>query len=74
MQMKDHYVDERQAAAFLGCSAAALRRWRRIGRGPAFARLGRLVRYRQSTIEEFALENTRGLTRDAGGADRADAK
>ncbi len=69
MQLNDHYVDERQAAAFLGCSTAALRRWRRINRGPAFARFGRLVRYKLSALEEFALENTRRFTADGGRAD-----
>ncbi len=52
------YVDEKQAAAFLGCSAAALRRWRRLGQGPAVTRLSKLIRYKKSALEAYAAANT----------------
>lgn len=38
-------LDERAAAAVLGYTGAALRLWRREGRGPAYVRFGRSVRY-----------------------------
>lgn len=38
-------MNEKQAARMLGVSIAALRRWRREGRGPRFARLEKCVRY-----------------------------
>jgi hypothetical protein len=36
---------EKDAASFLGFTPSALRAWRREGRGPAFIRIGRSVRY-----------------------------
>jgi hypothetical protein len=45
--------DEREAAGLLGCSVALLRKWRLFGDGPAFCKLGRLVRYRQSDLDAF---------------------
>ena len=56
-------LNERQAAEFLNCSVAALRRWRLLGQGPAFCRLGRLIRYRQADLVAFLDTN-----RVAGGA------
>ncbi len=67
--MEDRYVDEREAARFLGCSTAALRRWRRLGRGPAVTRIFRLVRYKKSALEAFAVSNTEDFNQDESGAD-----
>ena len=41
---------EQQAAEFLGCTVSALRKWRLQRKGPAFCRVGRLVRYRESDL------------------------
>jgi hypothetical protein len=49
----DECLDTRQAARFLGASTALLRKWRRTGDGPAFARLQKLVRYRRRDLEAF---------------------
>ena len=47
-------LDERQAAKWLHCSVAALRRWRLLRtNGPAFCRIGRLVRYRPEDLAAF---------------------
>ena len=46
-------LTEKQAAATLNVSLACLRRWRRIGSGPRFTRLTRLVRYEPSAVREF---------------------
>lgn len=35
------------------CTPAALRRMRREGRGPAYVKLGRLVRYRLSAVQAW---------------------
>jgi predicted DNA-binding transcriptional regulator AlpA len=51
-------VREREAAQILGVSPAALRRWRRERRGPAFVRLERCVGYRVCDLEEFVTSNT----------------
>jgi hypothetical protein len=44
-------VDEQDAAAYLGYTPGALRKWRREGRGPAYIRSGRSVRYRIPDLE-----------------------
>ena len=36
---------ERDAARYVGLSIATLRMYRRLGRGPAYLRLGRAIRY-----------------------------
>jgi predicted site-specific integrase-resolvase len=51
-------VNEKQAARILAVSISALRRWRREGRGPQFARLERCVRYDVRAIESFLAENS----------------
>jgi predicted DNA-binding transcriptional regulator AlpA len=51
-------LDEKQTAALLNCTPAALRRWRREQRGPRYVKLSRLVRYAQSDIEEFVRQST----------------
>ncbi len=50
-------VREPKAAQLLGVSIAALRRWRREKRGPAFVRLQRCIGYRMADIEAFIGEN-----------------
>ena len=46
-------VREAEAARILAVSVAALRRWRREGRGPTFVRIERCVRYRVADLEHF---------------------
>lgn len=50
-------VQEAEAARILGCTVACLRGWRQRERGPAFIRIGRLVRYRPSELGEFMDRN-----------------
>ena len=56
-------LDEQRAAEMLTVTKAALRRWRRERRGPAFVRIGRLLRYEQTDLEIFVRQNRhdRGL-------------
>ena len=49
----DRLFDERAAANVLSCSVALLRKWRLFDEGPAYCKIGRLVRYRQSDIDAF---------------------
>jgi hypothetical protein len=51
-------INEKQAARVLSVSVAALRRWRREGRGPEFAHLETCVRYPLRSIEKFCTENS----------------
>ena len=65
-------LNERQTARLLACSVAALRRWRREGRGPEFTRLERCVRYNVKAIEGWLAENTSGSKKAANS--RLDAR
>lgn len=53
-------LNERQAARIMAVSVAALRRWRREGRGPRFARLERCVRYDLRELARFLEHNSSG--------------
>ena len=50
-------LDETQVSQALAVSVAALRRWRREGRGPQFTRLERCIRYDLRAVERFLAEN-----------------
>lgn len=39
-----------ELAEYLGVPAGTLANWRHLGRGPAFVRVGRLIRYRAEDI------------------------
>ena len=54
-------LDEKATAKLLGVTCAALRRWRREQRCLKFVRIGRLIRYRITDIEEFIAKNTEGV-------------
>ncbi len=49
--------DEREAAQFLNCSVACLRRRRLENQPPKFTRIGRLVRYREDWLASFVEAN-----------------
>jgi predicted site-specific integrase-resolvase len=51
-------LKEKQTAEMLEVSKAALRRWRREGRGPQFTRIGRCIRYNLHAIEKFLAEHS----------------
>jgi predicted DNA-binding transcriptional regulator AlpA len=53
----DEPLTEVDAAARLGLKVATLRAWRHQGRGPAFVRLGRAIRYLASDLDEFLNAN-----------------
>jgi hypothetical protein len=50
-------IDEKEASRYLCCSVAALRKWRLLGKGPAFCRVGRLVRYSEADLVAFMAAN-----------------
>jgi len=63
--------DQKTAAHLLGVSVRTLERHRVAGSGPRFARLGRLVRYRQQDLVDFVDGNLRTSTsEDSAAADR----
>ena len=50
-------LTESAAAVRLGLKVATLRAWRHQGRGPAFVRLGRAIRYLTRDLDEFVEAN-----------------
>ena len=46
-------LNEQEVARRLGVSPFTLRAWRRQGRGPAYMKLGRAVRYRVADVAAF---------------------
>jgi len=53
-------VDERHVAAQLQVKPGTLRKWRFLGRGPQFLRVGRSIRYRVEDIESWLASRPRG--------------
>jgi excisionase family DNA binding protein len=53
-------LTETDAAVRLGVKVATLRAWRHQGKGPAFVRLGRAIRYLTTDIDEFLQANRHG--------------
>ena len=49
----ERWLNDVEAAEHVGCSAALLRMWRQRGQGPRYAKVGRLVRYRLSDLQQF---------------------
>lgn len=47
------YVPDVIAAKILGCAAQSMRNWRHLGRGPAYSKKGRMVRYRVRDLLDF---------------------
>lgn len=43
-----------------GVAPATAEKWRWLGKGPCFVKIGRLVKYRQSDIDEWIEANMRG--------------
>jgi predicted DNA-binding transcriptional regulator AlpA len=57
---RKRYVREKEAAQYMGVSVSALRSWRikRSNNGPPYTRLGRMVLYRVSEIDEHMQTRT----------------
>jgi hypothetical protein len=45
-----------QASAYIGVSQAALRTWKRVGKGPTFFRAGKLLKYRKCDLDTWIEE------------------
>jgi len=46
-------LNERETSQLLGCSVAALRKWRLLEVGPAYVKVGRLVRYAEADLVAY---------------------
>ena len=51
-------------APILGVEVQTLQKWRILGRGPKFVKLGAAVRYREADIAEFIAQGVRRSTSD----------
>lgn len=56
MEPTERYVNDIEAAMILSASPQTLRNWRFMGRGPAYSKRGRMVRYRVADLVEFMKE------------------
>ena len=52
--METALLDTKEAAALYGLSQMTLRKWRCLGEGPRFVRIGRAVRYRKADLDAYA--------------------
>jgi hypothetical protein len=46
-------INTADAAQMIGIRPETLRQWRMIGQGPSFLKLGKLVKYRRSTVLQW---------------------
>ena len=56
------FYTETEVARTLNCSKATLRRMRREHRGPAWTRVGRLIRYLPDWLPEYVASGATGGT------------
>jgi predicted DNA-binding transcriptional regulator AlpA len=52
-QLLETLLDEKQLSRLLRVSIGTLRFWRAIGRGPRYRKVGQLVRYAPSDVNEW---------------------
>ena len=64
------FMNERRAAAFLELSTQTLQRWRTLGTGPRYCKLGGAIRYTREDLLGFADERKRRSTADRAEAPR----
>jgi hypothetical protein len=57
-------LTEAEAALVLGTSIATLRRWRWVGKGPRFMKIGACVRYDIHVLRAFKASSERRSTSD----------
>jgi excisionase family DNA binding protein len=52
------YLSTKEAARLLDLHPNTLTKWRITGRGPEFVKIGRIVRYRKSTLDSWLERKT----------------
>ena len=67
-QQTPDYLNTRQAAELCNLAPITLSAWRRQGRGPAFVKLGRAVRYARADVLAWLEANRRGTSASSAGA------
>lgn len=53
METHEKYVSDVEAAKILSSAAQTLRNWRHLGRGPAYSKRGRMVRYKVQDLLDY---------------------
>ena len=66
MEQTDRYVNDVEAAKLLSASPQTLRNWRFLGKGPAYFKKGRMVRYSLKSLIGF-MESGRITPAGGGG-------
>lgn len=61
-------LDSREVAAYLRVSESTLSRWRSLGSGPPFMRLGGIARYRVEAVDRWLAEIEQGHGEEADTA------
>lgn len=51
--MQRRYLSPKEVEAIYGVNAGTLANWRLYGKGPAYCKVGRLIRYEVSNLEKF---------------------
>jgi len=63
-------LTEREAAERLGLSVRTLQKWRLLGSGPQFLKLGHAVRYDPADLERYLESSRRRSTSEPGSGTR----
>ena len=74
MTTRNELLTTTQAAAYVNMSPRTLERYRVTGEGPKYLKLGRLVFYRQSHLDEWLNARVRRSTSDPGPGGGHEAK
>lgn len=53
MEAEDRFVNDVEAAKILAVSPQTLRNYRHLGRGPAYSKRGRMVRYKVADLLDY---------------------
>jgi hypothetical protein len=51
--MDKEYLNEKEVHKIYGWGLSTLRNWRFLGRGPAYSKIGKSVRYRVIDLQDF---------------------
>ena len=54
----DPLMPSADVAKYLGVQIPALEKWRQLGTGPDYVKVGRLVRYKKSALDAWLTERT----------------
>jgi predicted DNA-binding transcriptional regulator AlpA len=61
MQIATHQLlDGETVSTWIGIPAGTLAQWRYLGKGPAYVKVGRHVRYRAEDVDAWLASQTRG--------------